>query len=324
MKPGIYPGLSMAEYLALPAVSSGVIRAMTTRCPKAAWHESYLNPDNQPSADDEAEADNAEDDDSTEAANIGTIAHSIILENSTANIAVIDPRQYPAKTTGSIPTGWTNVAIRAVRDEAIARGMTPILLPKMAKVNAMVASARAYIEALKKRQPAIWHAFEADYGQSEVTMVWHDDGVPCRMRPDRISADHRVAIHLKTTKANAEPDAFGRGVFTRMGYDLTGAFYRRGMRKSAHFFLIVEQTAPYLCSLIAPDSERAAYADAQVERAMQLWRECVRRNDWPDYPADVAYLGLPAFQRGEMEEIATDEASGIPYDPAILWGKEAA
>ena len=43
--PGIYPGLPMAEYLAIPALSAGILRTLVDRCPRAAWYESWLNPE---------------------------------------------------------------------------------------------------------------------------------------------------------------------------------------------------------------------------------------------------------------------------------------
>jgi hypothetical protein len=44
MKPGIYPGLSMAEYLAMPALSASLLQTMLEECPAAAWFDSWLNP----------------------------------------------------------------------------------------------------------------------------------------------------------------------------------------------------------------------------------------------------------------------------------------
>ena len=44
MKPGTYPGLPMAEYLAAPAVSASIVKTIISECPRAAWFESWLNP----------------------------------------------------------------------------------------------------------------------------------------------------------------------------------------------------------------------------------------------------------------------------------------
>ena len=66
MNPGTYPGLSMDEYLAIPAMSGGLLDTLLTRCPLAAWFESYLNPNRVRVSSDEMD--------------IGTIAHAMLLE----------------------------------------------------------------------------------------------------------------------------------------------------------------------------------------------------------------------------------------------------
>jgi hypothetical protein len=53
MQTGIHFGMSMQEYLAIPAVSNGVLRTLLERCPAAAWHCSPFNP-NKPRDDTDA------------------------------------------------------------------------------------------------------------------------------------------------------------------------------------------------------------------------------------------------------------------------------
>src|SRR3989339_1727796 len=104
MTPGIYAGMSMEAYLAAEAASASVIKTLLSECPRAAWHDSFLNSNKT--------ATNATNTDR------GTIVHSLLLEGSSYGVVVIDPNDHPAKNTGTIPDGWTNQSIRAARDKA--------------------------------------------------------------------------------------------------------------------------------------------------------------------------------------------------------------
>jgi len=179
LAPGFHAGVAMREYLAMPAVSASLLYTLDERCARAAWHDSWLNP--KPAAET-----------SEDAQNVGTIAHGILLEGSTANVAVIDPRDHPAEKTLAIPVGWTNKSIKAARAAAIAEGKTPILAPDMKIVVAMVDAAREYLESLRSAPPedlarSVWSLFQAGAGESELTGVWEEDGVVCRFRPSTSS-----------------------------------------------------------------------------------------------------------------------------------------
>ncbi len=270
MTPGLHPGLPLADYLRLPAVSASIVRAMVDRCPRAAWAASWLNPSPLP-------------DDSTDASDAGSIAHAILLEGSEACCAVIDPEDHPAEKTGAIPDGWTNKSIRAARDTARAAGKIPVLPRDMAEIRAMAASARAFIDGLRGSEPAIWQAFQPGGGDSELTMVWDDDGVPCRLRADRISGDRAVIVDAKFTKASAHPEAWGRSQLAGMGYYLSAAFYRRGVAalcgvEPSYVFLVVEQAPPYLCSLVGVDPAGLDLGARKVAAGLEQWRQCATAN----------------------------------------------
>ena len=312
MKAGMHTGLPMAEYLGLPAVSSGVVRAMMERCPRAAWFESYLNPERQR--------------DHSNASDCGSIAHAILLEGSSAGVEVIDPNDHPAEKTGAIPEGWTNKSIRAARDAARAAGKIPVLTCDMTEIASIVDSALAFIDTLKHDEPHVWAAFQPDGGESEVTLVWNDNGTPCRARPDRISADRGLIIDAKFTGTSALPDAFGRHL-TTMGYATSAGFYRRGTRAlfgadTAYVFLVVETDPPYLCSLVGLDPAWTAFGDARASTGLQRWRACASTNHWPGYPTRVAYPEMPPWEQAKFEEEQIN--AGIAYDPAVLFGREAA
>ncbi len=306
----------MAEYLKLPALSSGIIKALIGECPRAAWFDSWLNPNPAP-ADDNDESD------------AGTIAHAILLEGSTAGVEIIDPKDHPAQKTGAIPEGWTNKSIRDARDAARDAGKIPVLPVDMKLILGMVDSAHAFIESLRVTEPAIWSAFQPDGGDSELTCLWDDGGTLCRMRPDRISKDRRVIIDPKFTKRAAEPDSWSRTQLGPMGYRVSAAMYRRGARavfgtEPDYIFLVVEQEPPHLCSLVGVDPAGFALGVEQVEYGLREWRRCVAANTWPAYAPRVYYPELMPYEVARWQEQQISAWGGGPLDYAKLTQREAA
>lgn len=291
--PGVYPDAPMADYLAIPALSAGVINDTINDCPYRGWFGSWLNPNRTQ--------------ENTSASDAGTIAHEILLCGSESCVQVIDPREYPAKTTGAIPEGWTNAAIRAARDAARAAGRVPVLAPQMSEIRAMVASAQGFIASLRDTEPAIWRAFQPSGGLSEVTIVWQEGATLARARPDLLSADTRLIVDVKTTQTSAEPSAWSR-LLWRMGYHLSAAWYARGVRATCgvegcqYVWLAIEQTAPYLCSLHAVDPAGLALAESQVEAGLRLWERCAARNEWPAYANRVHWVEPPVYEVAEWEQ----------------------
>lgn len=287
--------LPMAEYLKLPAVSASIIREVVERCPRAGWHASWLNP-HPPAPDD------------TAASDAGSVAHAILLEGSEECCCVIDPNDHATPSTGNIPDGWTNKSIRAARDVARSAGKIPILSPKMAEIRAMVASAREFIEALKDTEPAVWAMFQPGGGDSELTVLWEEgfggSGIQCRIRADRINNERTLIGDVKTTKASAEPDGWGRTQMSR----ITPALYRRGCQAvfgpvPEYKFLVIEQSPPYLCSLVGVDPAGLELGDAKVETGLRTWARCVQENRWPGYPNRTAYPETPGWAIAQWEEI---------------------
>jgi hypothetical protein len=316
MKPGFHPGMPMADYLAAPAVSAGMLLTLLERCPRAAWHDSWLNPKHQR-------------DDSTAEQDAGTIAHACLLEGSMECVAVIDPKDHPNEDGKGHAKGWTNKSIKAAREAAVVAGKVPVLPERMAKITAMVEAARAYIDSLRTGEPAIWTAFQQGCGESELTMVWQErNGVLCRARPDRISKDRRVIIDYKSvggTSGSAHPDTWGRKQLVNMGYYIGAAFYRRGAKAltgedCAYVYLVQEQEPPYLCSLVGIDRAGESLGDARIGRALDSWASCAKSGNWPAYPARVAYPEMPAYEMAKEEEA---EAHGLPFEIEKMGWREA-
>lgn len=272
MTPGIYPKVSMREYLTLKALSSGLIHTLLTQSPFHARHEQE-NP-GEPSAVSE----------------IGTAIHDALLEGID-RIAVINPEDHRSKPNknnpeGAIPVGWTNNAIRAARDTARAAGLIPMLPDAVTQVTGAVQAAKDFLAKSELRGVF-------DSGDSELTVVSSEAGFLMKIRPDWLQG-RALMLHLKTTEGSAAPGAFARTV-DNMGYDLSVAYYERVLASVTgvpcrSVILAVEQNAPYGCALYDLDPAKSALAAARVQRAITIWQKCEASGKWPSYDTRVHSL----------------------------------
>lgn len=297
-KPDLYSGIPMAEYLADPCIapslnSSTAIRLLQ-QSPLHAWTYHPRHP--KPQLREESHE-----------ASIGTVAHAMLLEGSEDCAVLLDPNDYIGKR-GGVPKGYTNDAIREARDSVYAEGKTPLLPHQLDACRAMRDAALAYLGELKKhpRGRVIANAFEQ--GESETVAVAQEGPIYLRCRPDWISNDRGVAVHLKTTARSAKPESFIRGLLPSMGYDLSLGFYQRviagaiGAAPEVYCILAQEQAAPFACSLIGLDSAYAAIVEEKIERAVTTWARCMASGKWPAYPAEISYAQPTPWQLAQAEE----------------------
>lgn len=295
MTPGFHPRVNAASYHAdpcvMPSLSSSIAQILLRESPRKAWHSHpRLNQEYREVHDDKFD--------------LGKAAHAALLEADLGGIEVIDPANHPSKT-GSIPDGWTNNAIRAARDTARAAGKTPILKRHHDEVMAMVKTAKVFIAASEIAE--YWGEAE-----SEVTGVCNEDSVWLRCRFDRITKNRRLIVDYKSTE-DASPEPFSR-LLVRMGYHVQEAFYRRvarnlGVVSPRFVFLAQSVEPPHECSLHGCDPSLQEIADAQVERAIQLWRQCVKTKQWPSYGGRIHFALPSSWLIADHEQRVLEEAA---------------
>lgn len=256
-----------------PSLSSGVGKILLSSARKAWLASPRLNPHYVPEHDTKFDA--------------GTIAHALLLEGDESGIVVIDADD------------WRTKAAKEQRDQARAAGKTPILAHQIGTVRLMVEAARRFIGESEIAEA--WT--EAD---SEVTIQWREGDVWCRCRLDRLSYDHRFAGDYKTTE-DASPEAFPR-TMANLRYAFQAAFYARGVRAlggadPAFVFLAQETEHPFDCALYGCDPGLRVIAEAQVEAAIDRWRECLRTKEWPGYGPRVRWVDAPVWLQREHEEM---------------------
>jgi hypothetical protein len=268
------------EITDVPTLSKSILHMLIERSPAHAREQHpKLNPDFQRVDEDKFD--------------LGTAAHALFLEGD-AGVHIVYANDF--KT----------VAAREERDLARQHGRTPLLEKHYIECERMVSALRAQCDA----HPL--GPFFTD-GTAEKTLVWEDDyGVMCRARLDWIRDDLTAWHDLKTTRASASQDSWSRTALG-IGVDLQAAFYARGCRAVLgcdpdYRFVAVETQPPYLMSVFALAPDTLALAEKKISYALKRWAMCLRNDDWPGYPTDVAYITTPpwveaAWLERELREV---------------------
>lgn len=216
------------------------------------------------------------------AADLGSAAHAVLLEGPEALHVITEYKDYR-----------TNAA-KAARQEAYDAGKIPIFEREMAAVEAMVS----------RSGPAL---ADRGAGRVETTIVWREGTVWCRARADWLLDD---VVDYKTAKV-AEPGYWIRKALFRGGYDISAAWYLRGLRalgepREEYLFLVQEVFEPWDYSWIAVDEETLERANRAIDAAVRQWRYLLEREgDWPGYSKRVHVAELPAYRAEVLDEFAT-------------------
>lgn len=222
---------------------------------------------------------------------IGTAAHSLLLEG----MDIADVLLY---------TDWRTAAAKEAREVSRAHGRIPLLHDQWERVKAMVEAARVQLERVNAYPPLFKD------GIAEPTLTWQEpSGVWCRARLDWLHDDLTAIDDYKSTGASAHPMAWGRTMF-QIGGDLQAATYRRAVqmtkgRTPAFRFVVQETFPPYALSVIEPGPDVLAVGESKLNWALETWRVCIEKDDWPAYPTEVASPDLPAWEEARwLERIA--------------------
>lgn len=259
-----------------PAISNSIIKTLLTQSPLHAWEKHpALNLDYRP-------------EEPSAAFDLGTAVHSLFLENDTTGIVMLDFPDYRTK------------AAQEARDYARSLGQIPMLQKHWDEASAVVEAIRAGVSGIFA-DPRLFVG-----GRSEVTLVWEEDGLVCKARPDFLHDDHSAIDDLKTSKRSSAPERVTGRVFG-MGYDIQAAWYARGLRaitgRECEFrFAFVEAWPPCAVSAYALSPAALTLANQKIDFALGLWRDCLKSNRWPGYPARLMHIEPPTYEETRMYE----------------------
>ena len=268
--PAILPGLDNEAYQADPIMGgslsvSGAKKLLPPHCPALYRYEL----DNPPR--------------STATFDYGHAAHRAILGAGSV-IAWVDAED------------WRSKDAKATRAEAVASGLTPMLIAERAHIDGMAAAIRAH--------PVASQILDPEQGDPEVSVFVGDPatGVTMRARYDymRRTTSGRLAIVDYKTAASAHPSSWRRSA-ADYGYHMQDAWYRRTARllglddDPLFIFIVQEKRAPYLVSVMEMDEIARRIGDERNRRALDLYAMCKASDTWPGYTDTITTVDLPVW-----------------------------
>jgi hypothetical protein len=224
---------------------------------------------------------------------LGHAAHLFVLGEG-PELEVID---YP---------DWRPKAAQSKRDAAYEEGKVPLLTKDHEQVKAMA-------EAIRQ-DPIAGPLFRPGSGIAEQSIFWTDPatGIRCRVRPDWLMQlpGLTLAVDYKTAK-DASPLALSRAIRDR-SYHQQDALYLEGIEAAGlapdhcrFVFVFQSKTAPYLITVRELSEADRTIGRARNQRALRLYAECMRTDEWPDWTGpvtDIPMISLPPWDAKTQAE----------------------
>jgi hypothetical protein len=271
---GVYDGMPEDVYLRDPVAGgslscSGAKKLLPPSCPAKFRYE--LEHPAEPS----------------EAMQLGSAAHKMVLG------AGPDIKVVPFDA-------WRTNEAKAQRDEAREAGLQPMLAPAYERVAAIAEAVRQH--------PLASRLFDPGRGKPEQSLFWDDPefGITRRCRLDWLpeAGGGRLIIPDFKTCTSADPGAISRSV-ANFSYHMQEDWYVAGVQAIfpgadvAFVFVFQETEPPYLVSVVQLRAEDVAAGHRRNRRAMEIYRDCVAANSWPDHQpdGDITMISLPRWAR---------------------------
>jgi hypothetical protein len=306
--PGAYPDIDMAVYhraanlLPGPSLSSSGAKTILEKSPAHYWHDSVLNP-NRPPEDDKPHF------------SVGKAAHDMMLLGGDWQ-----------KNYYILPEGFSRAKTKQFAEEIAAADYAKSKGKTLIKASDM--------ELVKRIADQIGSNSDARHallrGVPEMTLAWQDEltGVWLRARPDFLpqtcidGAIVRVVPDLKfMAGTHCSPRGFSKAL-DNFGYYLSAAWYSEGIyriygKPPTHFmFVVIEKDEPHTVSTYWLEEEDIQRGRLMMRQAINVFAECVKRNDWPGYTTRPMPVGLPTYARMRIEaETETDLTKTIWGEP---------
>jgi exodeoxyribonuclease VIII len=264
MKPGIYHGLSNADYHSGEGISkTGLDRI--NRCPAF-----YQHCKTQPHKE-------------TPALVFGRAVHTAVLEPHlfAAEYAVVPDIDRRTKA------GKEEYAAFIVDNG----DKTILTADQYARAEAIQTAVYAHPAAA---------ALLGGQGLNEASIFWHDEasGVLCKCRPDRLRDDNIIVDVKTTTNASHEHfirDAYNYRYHVQAAYYMDGVGAATGNEPPAFIFLAVESEPPHLVACYMADDDMLMLGRDEYRLNLDAYAACMRTGVWGGYGDRVQPLGLPAW-----------------------------
>lgn len=267
-EPGLYEGLSNAEYQADDSLSASGMKDIL-KAPKL-FKFRRQNPE------------------FADALDFGSAYHAIVLDDETDKVVVVPFDE------------WRTTEAKALRDEARAEGKYPIKPRQRAQIDDMLTELRSVpeiCELLDAPGPVEQSAFWVD----ELS------GVPVRARFDKWSEPNRM-VDLKSAADADPSDwarpVRARSYHISAAHYLEAARVFGLHPRPTFHFIAQEKEPPYLAAVTHLDAEALAVGEVLVRKAITTYAHCVKTDTWPGLPQNLP-VNLPDWYVGQHIESET-------------------
>jgi hypothetical protein len=288
-KPGIYRGVSDAEYRSdpcpSPSLTQSLCKILIERSPKHAWTAcARLNPHFE--ADDDTKFD------------VGNVAHRIVLGRG-KEIEIVNFAD------------WRKKEAQEAREVAAAEGRIAVLAHQFELASDM---ATAAMLQLRKHEDA--DAFTN--GSAEVMIAWEEDGIWFRSLIDWLHDDLRTVDDFKTSGMSMAPHVIGLRA-EAAGWHVQAAFIERGLDlldpsgagRRRYRFIAQETDKPHALNVMHMNEHWLTMGRKKVDAGVALWRHAIHYDRWPSYPARSIVPEYPGFK----EKVWLDREMAGEFEP---------
>lgn len=210
---------------------------------------------------------------STDAMDVGTVAHSMVLGVGSPYIAVEGNRN--------------RNDVKAAIAEAEAEGKV-VLKPEQLTAAERMADAVLTHETAGK--------LLGGDGDAELSMFFRDPefDITRRCRWDWLSAGG-IGVDLKTSR-DANPKRLSKTVLD-FGYDVSASWYldvAAGLEieVAAYALIFVESAPPWAVVVAELDADFIDIGARKTKRALEIYRRCLDTGEWPSYLPDDQYTTI--------------------------------
>jgi PDDEXK-like uncharacterized protein DUF3799 len=239
-----------------PSLSSSIAKLLIERTPRhAKCAHPRLNPDHKPK-------DNSKFD-------LGSVVHELMLGVG-GGFSIITADDYRSKLA------------QEQRQNAINAGLVPILTDQFLKAKNISAQATRTLKEFGIN-------YLAD-NFNEIVLIWEEQGISCRAMIDSVN-DAQI-YDIKTTAGSLSDVNLNR-LIANLGYELSAAFYIRGLKKvqpdlanhnTTFTWIFVEIEPPYEVVVMDADRTTLEIGARKVNAAINIWADCMKSGEWPGYP----------------------------------------
>jgi hypothetical protein len=283
--PGLHEGIPFADYLNIKAFSKSMVGEIL----KSPAHLKHR-------------LDNSLQ---TKSLSLGSLVDCLVLEPETFDSTyVMAPGTYINGKDAIVKWDYRSTKCREWRDKQELSGKTVVTKDQIDEAKIVAGGITGDIaKALLS-------------GKTQVSALWYDPlhGVPCKARYDVLNETN--ITDLKTSSSNATSNDFSREAL-KYKYHVQSAAYLESYEQimgeplNAFNFVVVETKAPFQvgCFALRPDS--IMLGQMLWEKALGIYKECMKTGEWPGYPDVLIEIDVPAYalkpiEEGFVEDIIVD------------------